>query len=258
MRTVGAFSIHLLARTTDLRRLVEETVKPKRYRFGRFLTYLTRGITHLLLKLDVSGVDEVPLRGPVALVGNHVNFLDPVLAYTVHRRYIKGMTAFETYRRPLYNFYAWAVDAIPVKRGTPDRTAIRACIEALEKGWALYIAPEGTRSHDGNLQKGRAGVTLILLHAGTHIPIYPVAFSGLEHFYHNLLRLRRTPVRVRIGDPFYLAPPEGHITRPIREQMIDEIMGQIAALMPPERRGIYADQAGKTPQYLRFVKKPGF
>ena len=116
----------------------------------------------------------------------------------------------------------------------------------------LYVAPEGTRSGHGRLQEGKAGVTLILLRAGTHIPIYPIAYIGLVPFWSNLKRLRRTPVRVVMGEPFYLSPPEGHVRRQVRDQMTAEMMGQIAALMPPEDRGVYADQVGKTPQYLSF------
>jgi 1-acyl-sn-glycerol-3-phosphate acyltransferase len=227
-------------------------MKPKRYWAWRIVHRLMRIVTRVILKLDTSGVGRIPSTGPVALVGNHTNFIDPVLAYTVHDRYIRGMTASETYRRFLFNVFAWAVEAIPVERGTPDRAAIRACVQALDNGWALYIAPEGTRSGHGRLQQGKAGVTLILLRAGLHIPIYPIAFIGLWDFWPNLKRLRRTPTRVVMGRPFYLAPPEGRVRRNVREQITTEMMGQIASLLPPDRRGRYADQVGKTPQYLHF------
>ncbi|MBN1643026.1 MAG: 1-acyl-sn-glycerol-3-phosphate acyltransferase [Anaerolineae bacterium] len=228
-------------------------MKPRRYWAWRIAHWLMRIITNLILKLDTSGVGRIPPTGPVALIGNHTNFIDPVLAYTVHDRYVKGMTASETYHRFLFNILAWAVDAIPVDRGTPDREAIRACIEALHNGWALYIAPEGTRSGHGRLQEGKAGVTFILLQAGTQIPIYPIAFIGLWDFWPNIKRLRRTPTRVVMGKPFYLAPPPGRVRAQVRDQITTEMMGQIAALMPPDHRGLYADQVGVAPQYLRFA-----
>jgi len=231
-------------------------MRPKRYWAWRIAHALMRVVTRILLKLDLSGVTRIPDEGPVALVGNHTNFIDPVLAYTIHDRYVKGMTAIETYRRPVFNLFAWAVEAIPVERGTPDREAIRACVRALEHGQALYIAPEGTRSHDGRLQGGKAGVTLILLHAGTQIPIYPVAFIGLEHFWRNLKRLRRTPTRVLMGDPFWLAPPEGRVRREVRDQMMDEVMIQIAKLLPAGNHGAYAGRVNEDPQYLRFAPPP--
>jgi 1-acyl-sn-glycerol-3-phosphate acyltransferase len=231
-------------------------MKPRRYWSFFIARWLMRQIMPLLLNLDLSGLEPIPPTGPVVIVGNHTNFVDPVLAYIVQPRYIKGMTASETYRRPVFNLFAWAVEAIPVERGTPDREAIRACIQALENGWVLYIAPEGTRNHDGALQHGKAGITLILLHAGTHIPIYPIGFIGLEHFWANLRRLRRTPVRVVTGEPFYLDPPPGRVRREAREQMTTEMMAQIAALLPPENWGVYADQVGKPPEYLRFDLPP--
>ena len=227
-------------------------MKPKRYWLGRTVVYSLRLILPCLLRLEVQGAERIPRSGPVLLVGNHINFVDPALAYAVPRRYVKGLTAVETYRRFFFNFLAWSVDAIPVVRGTPDLSAIRSCVEALNAGWALYVAPEGTRSGHGRLQRGLAGITVVLLRAGTHIPIYPIAYAGLEHFWPNAKRLRRTPVRVVVGQPFYLSPPQGRVRKAEREQMADEIMGQIAALLPPGNRGIYADQVGRSPQYLRF------
>jgi 1-acyl-sn-glycerol-3-phosphate acyltransferase len=232
-------------------------MRPKRYWAWRIAHAVMRVAMRLVLKLDLSGVMRIPDKGPVTLVGNHTNFIDPVLAYTIHDRYVKGMTAMETYRRPVFNLFAWAVEAIPVERGTPDRQAIRACVQALERNQALYVAPEGTRSHDGRLQQGKAGVTLILLRAGTHIPIYPVAFVGLEDLWPNLKRLHRTPTRVSMGDRFWLDPPEGRVQRNVRDQMIDEIMIQIARLLPAENHGVYAGRTDEEPQYLRFTPPPG-
>jgi 1-acyl-sn-glycerol-3-phosphate acyltransferase len=230
--------------------------RPKRYWLWYLLSHGLRLLAPLVLKLRVEGVERIPRRGPAVLVGNHVNFIDPVLAYIVQSRYLKGMTAVENFRRPLFNFMVWAVDAIPVHRGTPDTQALRAGVEALQKGWALYVAPEGTRSHDGQLQQGHAGVVLILLRAGTQIPIYPIAYVGLERFWEHIKKLRRAPVRVMVGRPFYLAPPPGRVRQPVREQMVAEMMGQIAALLPPQDRGAYAAQVGKTPQYIRFEPDP--
>ena len=227
-------------------------MKPKRY-WAWFIAHrLLRCVARLICKLDVSGVTPIPPTGPIVTISNHINFIDPVLALTIRDRYIRGMTAVETYRRFLFNWVAWAAEAIPVERGTPDRSAIRACVETLDNGWGLYVQPEGTRSHHGRLQEGKAGVTLILLRAGTHIPIYPIAIAGVEHFWPNCRRLRRTLVRIVSGRPFYLAPPSSRVSREVREQMVTEMMGQIAELLPPENRGVYADQVGKTPQYLDF------
>ena len=135
--------------------------------------------------------------------------------------------------------------------------AIRACIDALKAGWPLYIAPEGTRSHHGRLQEAHAGVVLVLLRAGAHIPVYPIVYIGLEHFWPTFKRLRRTPVRVVVGQPFYLSLPQKRVRQAEREQIVTEMMGQIAALLPPESRGVYRSEVGKPPQYLSFVPPDG-
>lgn len=227
-------------------------IRPKRYILGRIVVGIVRVIAKIMFKLQVEGAEKLPRTGPVVLIGNHVNFADPALGVIINRRYVKGLTAVETYSRFLFNFMAWSVDAIPVVRGTPDRSAIRACIEALQAGWALYIAPEGTRSNDGKLQRGLAGITLILLKAGTHIPVYPIGYIGLDHFWSYAKRLRRTPVRIVVGEPFTLNPPPGRVRQQVREAITTEMMVQIAALLPEENHGFYAGEVGKTPEYLRL------
>jgi 1-acyl-sn-glycerol-3-phosphate acyltransferase len=230
----------------------QSAVRPKRYLLGRIVVSVVRVIAKTIFKLQVEGAETLPRTGPVVLIGNHVNFADPALGVIINRRYVKGLTAIETYSRFLFRFMAWSVDAIPIERGTPDRSAIRACIEALQNGWALYIAPEGTRSNHGRLQRGLSGITLILLKAGTHIPIYPIGYIGLEHFWSHARRLRRTPVRIVVGKPFTIDPPEGRVRQNVREAITTEMMGQIAALLPKENWGVYADQVGKPAQYLCF------
>jgi 1-acyl-sn-glycerol-3-phosphate acyltransferase len=225
-------------------------MKPRRYWLGRIVVAGLRSLTHVLLKLRVEGIEQVPATGPVVLIANHVNFLDPVLTYTIHRRYVKGLTADKTFRQAFFRFLAWSVDAIPVARGTPDLSAIRACVETLEAGWALYIAPEGTRSGHGRLQEAHAGVVVVLSRADQQIPVFPIAYIGLEHFWPTFRKLRRTPVRIVVGEPFYVSWPEGRVHQAEREQILSEMMGAIAVLLPPENRGRYADQVGRASRYL--------
>jgi len=232
-------------------------VKPKRYWLGRLVVGFLRILTRILLKLQVEGIERVPLAGPVVLIANHVNFLDPVLAYTIHRRYVKGLTADKTFRQAFFNFLAWSVDAIPVARGTPDLRAIRGCVEALEAGWALYVAPEGTRSGHGCLQEAHAGVVVVLSRTDQQIPVYPVAYIGLERFWPTFRKLRRTPVRIVVGEPFYVSWPAGRVHQAEREQILAEMMGAIASLLPPDSRGRYADQVGRAPRYLVRARATG-
>lgn len=114
----------------------------------------------------------------------------------------------------------------------------------------LGLAPEGTRSHHGRLQRGRPGIVLLASRAPGML-ILPLVVYGQERFFQNLRHLRRTEVRIVAGQGFYLNPGNAQITHQIRQEITDEIMAQIAALLPPEYRGVYSNSAA-TKHYLRF------
>jgi len=115
----------------------------------------------------------------------------------------------------------------------------------------LGIAPEGTRSRTGVLGRGKAGVAVLAHRAG--VPIWPVAHWGGEDFWRNLKRFRRTPVSVRVGPPF-LIEPLGSMTKTVRQEVADEIMGRIALLMPEKYRGPYAETCALSPKHLRYIE----
>jgi 1-acyl-sn-glycerol-3-phosphate acyltransferase len=100
------------------------------------------------------------------------------------------------------------------------------------------------------LLRAQPGVVTVALHSGA--PLLPLAHWGVEKFPANLRRFRRTEFHIRVGRPFRLEIHEPRITRALRRQIADEIMGQIASLRPPEYRGVYASCAD-TPQYLRYL-----
>jgi 1-acyl-sn-glycerol-3-phosphate acyltransferase len=124
-------------------------------------------------------------------------------------------------------------------------------LEALEEGLILGLAPEGTRSGDGRLQQGKPGTVLLALRSGA--PLLPVVHHGGELFWRNLARLRRTEFHIVVGQPFYLEPGGIKVTRQVRRQMIDEVLYQMAALLPPGNRGVYSNLDGATETYLRFA-----
>jgi 1-acyl-sn-glycerol-3-phosphate acyltransferase len=121
----------------------------------------------------------------------------------------------------------------------------------LRKGDIFALAPEGTRSKDGRLQHGHAGVVLLALETGA--PILPLAFWGSENWQRNLKRLRRTPFKIAVGEPFRITPGKSHPDRAYRQAVTEEIMLQLASLLPLEYRGVYADTPAVVPQYLEFI-----
>ena len=215
-----------------------------------------KGLTHLLCRVEGSQVARVPEQGPLIIVTNHVNFLDAPLLYTcLQPRPLAGFAKAETWDNPALAVLADLWGAIPLQRGEVDLAALRAALDALERGRILGVAPEGTRSGNGHLQKGQPGVVMLALR--TQAPILPVVSYGGEGFRQNLSRLRRTEVHVVVGQPFHLAPPAGPVTRPVRLQMTDEIMYQMAALLPPHYRGVYSELDRATGHYLRFLPGGG-
>jgi 1-acyl-sn-glycerol-3-phosphate acyltransferase len=86
------------------------------------------------------------------------------------------------------------------------------------------------------------------------VPIVPVAISGTDRFKHNYKRLRSTHVVYRFGQPFYLDAGDERLTSESLKQMTDEAMYQLAALLPPEQRGLYANLDQATTRFVRLVK----
>jgi len=208
-------------------------------------------LAKILLKVEVVGLEHIPARGPVILATNHVNFVDAPLVYTLMPREMTGLAKAETWHTPILNLAATSWGAIPIRRGELDLDAIRRALQVLRDGRILGITPEGTRSSHGRLQKGRPGIVLL----ASRVPdalILPTAIYGGEHFWGNLRRLRRTKVNVVFGQGFHLEPGVGRVTHEMRQKMTDEIMMQIAALLPAENRGVYSDLTAATEHYLRF------
>jgi 1-acyl-sn-glycerol-3-phosphate acyltransferase len=132
-------------------------------------------------------------------------------------------------------FDIWGL--IPIRRGEGDTTALRKAITAIEEGYIFGIAPEGTRNITGRLKRAHPGTVILALHSGA--PLLPLAHWGGESFLNNLRHLKRTDFHVRVGEPFTLDVDGVRITRETRQQIVDEMMYRLAALLPPEYRGEY-------------------
>jgi 1-acyl-sn-glycerol-3-phosphate acyltransferase len=207
-------------------------------------------VTRILCRVDDAQLAKVPAHGPLILVANHVNFLEVPLLYThLHPRRLTGFAKIETWNNPAMAFLFDLFGAIPLRRGEADMAAIRRGLDVLEAGHILAVAPEGARSGHGRLQRGYPGVVMLALRSGA--PLLPMVYYGGESLRRNLTRLRRTDFHIVVGNPFCLNA-QGRVTREMRQQMTDEIMYQIATLLPPDYRGYYSDLSAATETYLRF------
>ena len=217
----------------------------------RVVTPTIKGLLRLVCRVDDVQLPQVPAQGPLIVVANHVNFLDAPLFYThLQLRPLAGFAKAEAWGNPVVRLLVKLWGAIPLHRGGADIDALRRALKALESGHILSVAPEGTRSGHGRLQPGHPGIVFLALRSGA--PLLPVVHCGGELFWRNLPRLRRTDFHIVVGQPFYLDAGDIKVTRTVRQQMADEIMYQIAALLPPAYRGVYSDLAAATEAYLRF------
>ena len=217
----------------------------------RVATSTIKALTRLLCRVDNAQLARVPDQGPLIIVANHVNFLEVPLLYThLQPRPVTGFAKAETWDNAALGALFDLGGAIPLRRGEADIAALRQALKALEVGQILAVAPEGTRSGHGRLQPGHPGVVFLALRSGA--PLLPVAYYGGELFWRNLPRLRRTDFHIVVGQPFYLDADGVKVTRQVRQQMVDEIMYQVAALLPPAYRGVYSNLSAATEAYLRF------
>lgn len=215
------------------------------------VTTALKGLTGILCRVNDAQLAQVPDRGPLILIINHVNFLEaPVIFPRLQPRPMTGFAKAETWDNLALRLLADLWDAIPIQRGEADVTAMRRALAALEASYILIVAPEGTRSGDGRLQRGLPGTAFLALRSGA--PLLPLVYHGGERFWDNLHRLRRTDFHIVVGQPFYLSAEGISVTGEVRRQMADEIMYQMAALLPPAYRGIYSDLSAATETYLRF------
>lgn len=208
-----------------------------------------RSLTRTICKVDDFQLEKVPDRGPLILIVNHVHIMEIPLIYThLQPRPVTGLIAARRWDRIWTRFLVEKSGAIPLHRSKVDISALRMGLEALEQGKILTIAPEGTRSGDGCLQKGLPGIVLLALKSNA--PIIPVIHYGSEHYKRNLRQLRRSDFHLVVGEQFQLNVPNGKVNREVRIKMTDQIMYRMAALLPPRYRGAYADMEQATEDYI--------
>jgi 1-acyl-sn-glycerol-3-phosphate acyltransferase len=205
------------------------------YRILRLIAYI---ITKLTARLEFVGQDNIPDEPPYLLTTNHLSAFDLPSLLWVLPHTIRAFAASKHRSNPLYAPILEAAQTIWVRRGEVDRQALREALAVLERGEVLGVSPEGTRANESHaLQEAKAGAAYLATRAD--VPIVPVGIVGTEKIKHNLLRLRRTKVRIVVGQPFRL-PESGQVRNRKLQEYTDLIMRRIAELLPEEYRGVYA------------------
>jgi 1-acyl-sn-glycerol-3-phosphate acyltransferase len=197
----------------------------------------------------VEGLEHIPADGPLILASNHLSFADSIVIPVVVPRKVVFMAKSDYFTGSGLKgraIKAWfeMLDMIPVDRDD-SRSAIAAiddALEVLERGEAFGVYPEGTRSRDGRLYRGRTGVAQLALHSGA--PIVPVGVIGTERLQPvgtNVPRIVK--VRVRFGPPIEVAGRyDGVPPGRARREITDEVMAAIQKLSGQELAGVYNER----------------
>lgn len=217
-----------------------------------FVSWFIRAWSSILFRIEHKPLTNVPKHGPLILAINHIGSLEvPLFAALLQPRKTIALAKIETWNNKLMGWLFDLWEAIPIRRGEVDLEAIRRCLIVLKAGSMLVVAPEGTRSYNGRLQRGQPGISFITLRSGSLI--LPIVHWGGENFGTNLRHIKRTDFHIRVGRPFTLDAKGQKVTREVRQVMADEIMYQLAVLMPEEYRGEYQTCDPPPTKYLRFA-----
>lgn len=225
---------------------------PAHIRRGRRFIKVVGGTLFLriLLRLTVVGAEHIPRSGPAIVLINHVSLLDPipVTGASMHIRDVVPVGKQELYE---HWFTRWVMNTwgcIPIRRGEADIDALRRALTALRGPDMLLVAPEGTRNPDG-LKAPKDGVAFLAHKSGA--TIIPTGMSGTSGFDQHWKRLRRAPITLRYGRPVRIRPA---VKRADYPKIMEELMYQIAALVPPHLRGDYTDLSKATMTTIEYVE----
>lgn len=206
--------------------------------------FIIRALLRLLTRIEVRGAENIPTRGNFVIACNHLGLVDALLPFYILNNNNLVLLVGEKWEKvAILRWLGKQLNFIFVDRFNPDLKAIRAVISRMKQGEVLVITPEGTRSKVGHLIEGKLGVSYLAAKLG--YPILPGAITGTfdPPFFGQLKRLERPRITVNVGPVFSLPPlPSDSQERDAALQRdTDEIMCRIAAILPEEFRGFYAE-----------------
>ena len=184
--------------------------------------------------------ERVPVSGPVILASNHASFLDPPLVGSGVKRALNYLARATLFRYPGVGAILRQVQAVPVDRDGGGAAGLRAILDRLLAGGAIVLFPEGTRTHDGQLQPARSGIGLTVIKSNA--PVVPVRIWGtFEAFGRHVRFPRPHRVLIKYGHPIHFENLRAEARtcsksrlKEIYQQIADEIMLAIARLEPTE------------------------
>jgi 1-acyl-sn-glycerol-3-phosphate acyltransferase len=218
------------------------------------MRFVVAPLARLVYRPIIEGRDNVPKHGAVIIASNHLSFIDSVVipicaprpvVFIAKKEYWEGKGIRGALTRGWFN----AIGSIPVERGThrAAQESLDAALQVLKDGQAFGIYPEGTRSRDGRLYRGKTGVGWLALTA--QVPVVPCAVIGTDKLQPVGARFPRIArFTVRFGEPLTFAPPStGTTAAQARRAVTDQVMDAVAAMSPQELAGVYNESSHPTP-----------
>jgi len=206
-------------------------------RVGRLILRL---VFQLLSEVKIYGRENVPKEGPYIISVNHVSLYDPPLILAFWPTPPEAAGAIEIWSKPGQDILVRLYGCIPVHRGEYDRQLLDTVLSVLKSGRPLVLDPEGARSHGLGMRRAHPGVAYIADKTGA--PVIPVGVVGTtDDFFDRAIHFKRPRLEIRIGKSLILPSVNGTGAerREALQANADQVMLAIAALVPPEYRGVY-------------------
>jgi 1-acyl-sn-glycerol-3-phosphate acyltransferase len=198
-----------------------------------------RMLFHILSRVEIDGLGNVPESGSYLVACNHVSIYEPPLVLAFWPTVLEVAAAIDVFDRPQQGTLVRLYGSLPVHRGEFDRHLIEAMVAMLMAGRAVLIFPEGGRTHSPGLRQAWTGTSYIAARAG--VDVIPVGVAGTESLGESIRAHRRTRLKMRIGEPVATPPLDLH--SPERKSTLfahtENIMRSISGLLPESHRGIY-------------------
>ena len=203
----------------------------------------------LIFRPQVEGRDNVPAEGPAIIASNHLSFSDSIFMPLMVRRKVTFVAKAEYFTGKgikgfLTKMFFVGTGTIPVDRsgGRAAQAAIDTGLRILREGRLFGIYPEGTRSPDGRLYRGKTGVARLALDSGAPvIPVVMLNSDEIQPLGSKLPKIKR--VRIRFGEPIDFSRYAGMAgDRFIERAVTDEIMYELMELSGREYVDVYAQK----------------
>ena len=209
---------------------------------------LIRGVGSRLYRafarVTITGLENVPADGAYLIAFNHISIFEPPFLLTLWPTAPEAIGAVEVWHEPDKKLLARMYGGIPLDRDQVSREPLIKAVQALKSGHALLISPEGRLTRQPGLRRAKWGIAFLAEKA--RVPIVPVGVVGsTQDFLKRVVALKRPGLEMRIGKPFHL-PALDSVSPDRREALqknADQVMQHIAALLPPEYRGVYANNS---------------